>query len=814
MNDAAELNDNIDSRAQAVDGSSNTGKDGLTSRTAVLANNKNSRWWFASSAFPMIAGTLGPVASAFSICALVQYWRKHILPGSDVTKAVFDIRDPLWLTVINAIQLAIAVISNLFLLLNMTKRVRFSVAQPITIVGWYISAILLVALTSTASGSLVVEPEIEYVWSQAFYYGIFAAILYFIVASLMVVTVWGAQSGHYRKDFELSVSQRTLMLQTILFLVYLLLGALVFSKIEDGWDYLDAVYWADITLFTVGYGDFSPLSTLGRALLIPYALVGVISLGLVIGSIRSLMLDRGKRRLDARMLEKERRQFLRRMRRRGKEGMLEPIGNFGPGTAKPGPEDADMPTRTEFERRQKEFEFMRKIQNKASNRRRWTALAVSLSTWLVLWLVGAKIFQECERPYQGWSYFDAFYFCFTGLTTIGYGDLTPVSNSGKAFFVFWSLLALPTMTVLISNAGDTVVKWVRDGTLKLGNITILPGEHGFRMEIESLLKRLSLGGVFKNEEIQEKPPGFLGAAQPSNSDEENDEDEAEDEDEEEEEDEIEADETVEHGTKESTGGPSLNKADEKEFPSTSTFSDAARGGTQDLTKSSSRSKTQKPRLQGNNTGYGDGLSLSSRVESIAREDFPSELPKTRSEYHLVLIDEIARVTKHLQHSPPRKYTFQEWAWYLRLMGEDESSAETHKRAMRKPKKNKNNKKDTNSQDGSSQDIQTATGDSPQASRGGTWPPNSSSSEQPLAESGTTDAENSNKWSWVGHRSPLMDTREEAEWILDRLEQRLRAELLAVVEEKRGQRGAQEAKVYEIKHEYHPKKRDSVVIGGD
>lgn len=36
-----------------------------------------------------------------------------------------------------------AVISNVFLLLNMTRRVRFSVAQPITIVGWYSPPITL-----------------------------------------------------------------------------------------------------------------------------------------------------------------------------------------------------------------------------------------------------------------------------------------------------------------------------------------------------------------------------------------------------------------------------------------------------------------------------------------------------------------------------------------------------------------------------------------------------------------------------------------------------------------------------------------------
>lgn len=54
-----------------------------------------SRWWFASSAFPMIAATLGPVASAFSICALVRPWRQEILEGEVINTASF-VKDPIW----------------------------------------------------------------------------------------------------------------------------------------------------------------------------------------------------------------------------------------------------------------------------------------------------------------------------------------------------------------------------------------------------------------------------------------------------------------------------------------------------------------------------------------------------------------------------------------------------------------------------------------------------------------------------------------------------------------------------------------------
>src|SRR3989440_8431335 len=113
----------------------------------------------------------------------------------------------------------------------------------------------------------------------------------------MMFTAYGALKGHYSKEFKLTIPQRTLMLQTICFLVYFLLGALVYSKIE-GWEFLDAVYWADFTLFTIGIGgDYTPHTHLGRSLLFPFAIGGIVFLGLVVASIRSLVLDRTKKRL-------------------------------------------------------------------------------------------------------------------------------------------------------------------------------------------------------------------------------------------------------------------------------------------------------------------------------------------------------------------------------------------------------------------------------------------------------------------------------------------------------------------------------------
>lgn len=621
-----------------------------------------------------------------------------------------------------------ALVSNAFLLLNMTKRVRFSIAQPITIVGWYvarhisfgsysaanpdslryISAICLLSLNATAAGPLMegLDNSQDYVWSQAFFYGIWAAILYFVVASLMAVTFWGASSGHYAKDFNLTPSQRTLMLQTIMFLMYLLLGALVFSQIEN-WRYLDAVYWANVTLFTIGFGDFAASTNLGRALLLPYSFVGVISLGLVISSIRSMILERGRRRLDARMEEKKRRRIIRTMTKKGHDEILSPIER-GDGISTWDEDHAYLP-RNEFDRRRTEFLLMRKIQQQASIRRKWMAMAVSTSVWIVLWLVGAVIFLKCERPYQPtWTYFDGFYFCFVSFTTIGYGDRAPQSNAGKSFFVFWSLLALPTMTILISNAGDTVVKFVKDATIRLGAITILPGEEGFTGNVKYVTNRATLGRMFK----ESATPAQLR-------------------------------EVHQHKRLFVTADASRKSTDvEKQHQNGSSGSS---GSVKEKGRETSKHKLCVPNPP-------PGRASLSHVR-----DRLGELP-TGTEFHLLLVKEIQAVFQHLNDEPPRRYSFEEWAWYLGLIGEDERDPGTHRKVTPNVHhKRHHHKKSHHHHHRKNKDKAPGPKTDASAGPGG-------EGEDPL------------KWSWVGNRSPLMGGQEESAWILEKLTERLQESL--------------------------------------
>lgn len=593
-----------------------------------------SRWWFASTACPLIAGTFGPMANAFSICALVEKWRVYIPPGADEGHGV-KVQDPKWLIAINSVSLVFALVANLALLLNMARRLSFAVAQPITIVGWYLASILLIVLVSLASTSMFrIQPAEQHALGQAYYYGIIAAGLYFVISSLMVVTVFGAHRGHYPKDFRLTVSQRSLMLQTISFMIYLLLGALMFSKIE-GWPFLDAVFWADFTLLTVGIGgEFVPKTHTGRSLLFPYAMGGILMVGLVVGSVRSLVLERGKQKMSARFVENNRQRVLSSFdpeKRTLRLGLCHKISFCERGLS-------------ESQRREQEFLVMRRIQEKAERKRRYTALAISSAAALLLWFIGAVVFMHSEKNMQGWSYFVSLYFAYTTLLTVGYGDFTPSSNAGKAFFVFWTLLAVPTLTILISNMGDTVIRGFKDLTIWMGSLTVLPDEDGMVATLKAGTKRLRRGKIFETN------------------------------------DQTHLDCVAKH-------------VEEKEL------ADAEEAGE-----------------------HGDTLERDIHW------------------YHFVLTKEIRRLMKDVDASPPKQYTYQEWTYFLKLIGQDEADGSGHRRP----------KVQDHHDEHDSPDLGTADGIERESSE--------------------------HSWSWLGVRSPLMGTKTEAQWLLQRLAATLEEEM--------------------------------------
>lgn len=238
--------------------------------------------------------------------------------------------------------------------------------------------------------------------------------------------------------------------------------------------------------------------------------------------------------------------------------------------------------------------------------------------------------------------------------------------------------------------GDTIVKAIRDLTLWIGTVTVLPGEHGVRANAKIALQRITGKKIFSGA-LEEKPPGIFGELD--------------------------------------TKGPDNN--------------DTSGGGTKD------RHRKNDPEGKAQRAASGQANIEVKKAKEEGKTGDERAIPKSKRHYHSMLIKEISSVMRHLNSSPPRKYDFDEWAWYLKLIGEDETSAETHRQPVRHPRIG----------------DKDATGDERRSN------------------------EAKVKWSWVGNRSPLMGNKEEAEWVLEKLTRTLERELETMrKEEERERRG--------------------------
>ena len=494
-------------------------------------------WWFCSTAIPLLAATTGPLANVMSIAALVTSWRNNYAtgaPGVDAQSIGFP--DPKWCLGLNGASLVCGFIGNLFLLFNFTRRIRYIVALPVTIILWYFATGILMGILFSMNE--YVPPHYpDQVYSQGFWHAVIAAVLYLVSSMILMLNMLGYFLGHYPQHFELSDDQRNLILQTMMFFFWLAGGAAVFARTE-GWSFVDSLYFCDVTVLTVGFGDFHPINDVGRGLVFPYSVGGIIILGLMISSIRGFAQELGsthvvhahaeKKRTntlsrtatnDAEFHELEQR-FLARFHR--KESPRSAITPYNPNDRavtfkdlEKGEQLPTMPRRERLEvdtkyhehplvkgmkrlvrvssrkpkillmREEKDrFDAMRRIQVETHIFKKYTALTMSVIAFGILWCVGAVGFWKAEKHTQGLSYFEALYFCYVSLLTIGYGDLSPTSNAGKPFFIVWSLIAVPTMTILISDMGDTVIASFKRGTFKLADWTVLPKEGVWRNLLE------------------------------------------------------------------------------------------------------------------------------------------------------------------------------------------------------------------------------------------------------------------------------------------------------------------------------------------
>ena len=96
----------------------------------------------------------------------------------------------------------------------------------------------------------------------------------------------------YSKNFEiigrvLKSSKNSLMAVGVLAVGYIIVSALIIFNVEpDSFkSFFDAIYWATVSLTTVGYGDIYPVTTIGRLITMASSIFGIAIVALPAGII-------------------------------------------------------------------------------------------------------------------------------------------------------------------------------------------------------------------------------------------------------------------------------------------------------------------------------------------------------------------------------------------------------------------------------------------------------------------------------------------------------------------------------------------------
>lgn len=85
----------------------------------------------------------------------------------------------------------------------------------------------------------------------------------------------------------------------------------------------------------------------------------------------------------------------------------------------------------------------------AALRRGWGDPSFRGVVWLAVTmiLVGGVFYARAE----GWTFFQGIYFSVITLTTVGYGDLAPVTFAGRLFTIFYVLVGIG---IIVALAGE------------------------------------------------------------------------------------------------------------------------------------------------------------------------------------------------------------------------------------------------------------------------------------------------------------------------------------------------------------------------
>ncbi|CAO1638199.1 unnamed protein product [Sympodiomycopsis kandeliae] len=424
---------------------------------------------------PILSGALAPFSIMLEVPGLTSKWYVRIdTSGKSVTY-----RDnPVLLDVGLAFSLAAAVAANVMLIMRFTKVLTPRQATLGAFLGFLVHDAINVA--ALVSFGVIHAVDDGFTYSQA-YWMTLAATIASVACTITLIFDYTRTKNFGTSGSGLTPKQTQLIIVVMVLLLYLSFGSLIYSILLS-LPFQDALYFTCTTTLAVGFGDIIPTTVGSKVFLFFYAPLGIILFGVTIYIARQTIIEdleisyqrkRGEfmdkwksKKQQSKTIKREGRALKRAMKTESQDSKSAHAHqtadtNESADNGKTSSRDHHDILRQEMQsmeatlaqqRLEVEARWATFRQELAAREKSefWSKLIGSFGLFLAFWLLGAMAFTF----FEGWSYFEAFYFCFILFTTIGFGDYTPKTDGGRTFFIVWSLLGVAVLTIFFSVVGD------------------------------------------------------------------------------------------------------------------------------------------------------------------------------------------------------------------------------------------------------------------------------------------------------------------------------------------------------------------------
>lgn len=240
----------------------------------------------------------------------------------------------------------------------------------------------------------------------------------------------------------------------IAYTIYLCVGVLAYKVVfpEVTWSVLDAMYFSSVCLSTIGYGDLVPSTNNGKVFAAIFGMSGILLWSSAIASV------------GTKLVQSETSTAKKKIRKQRKKALMEFYEQLLPDMLKRAREEKKKENQLDDEHPSTALEASWPLKSSSSSKqsteelaageRKWTFLIRTLVRPLLVIVAGGIFIGKLE----GWNLCDSFYFSLVSASTIGFGDYSPTTRTGRMASIFLIPMFLAAAGDFFARVGIFVIR--------------------------------------------------------------------------------------------------------------------------------------------------------------------------------------------------------------------------------------------------------------------------------------------------------------------------------------------------------------------